>query len=541
MLSEKGNLSQTPVIKLLLSIYEQSMTGILYLKQDDILKVLYFNEGKLVWAISNSNQDSLLNILIEANFSNELELNEFNKDSNKDTFGKILVEKGIITLEELIDATKIQLKQIIISVLRWEAGGYQFTKDLPPQKFLSLELNIIEFVSEFIFKIMDMSLLWKEIGSLQIELKQNPDGSKLKMYKLSQNQQNLLNLFDGNIKLEGILSKYSGVEREILLKTIYFFLISELLIKKGFDLDSLSIKNEDDKETEGEFTKNIEHKNVNFNKSDEDINHLTKTPKKEEENGFEYSFDKEDVAKEEFAENIELDRLTKHENSNNDNEVVFKGFDDVNSKRVINKKINFMLFAIIAIFILTGILFIVLKDNKEEINKNNIDDNSLKVNKIFKTDNKPVLKKKIINEVSETDIKKNKEKELSVEMKPVNNTVKKEIKEKVNKGKSALEYFKNGSYSVAADIWKKENKQNNYKFTILLEVACMKISIKKAYRNIKIKDKFFLISRKIGNKSCFRVCWGKFRSKSDAADALSVLPKYFFKQESPPEVIKLSF
>lgn len=539
MLSEKGSLIHTPAIKLLLSVYEQNLTGILYLKQAEILKVLYFNEGKLIWAISNSEKDKLKNVLIEGTYSNELEMDKFSSDWEKDIFGKILVESGVITLEELIEVTKMQLKQIIISVLRWSEGSFQFTKDSPPQKFLSLELNVVEFVSEYIFKAMDLSVIWKEIGSLQIELKRNPDGSKFKMYKLSENQSGLLKLFNGNIKLEGIISKYSGVQREIVLKTIYFFMISELLIKKGFDLEYLKITEEEkqnthtveipilDNENKADIFPEEKNKtkieNLNYEKADPEVEIETET---ESEN---YSFSDKIV-----NEEVQEDSITEDKNFFTEN-------DELKKKR----KVNFLLVLVIIILILSGIGFILLKNTNVTVQDKDIIENPKKnkVDSIFKNDIKPVQIDKI-DSATKVEEKKIKKDDISLKMEPVKESVKikkvvkkKKTQKKIEKGKSALQYFNDGQISVAIDLWNREIKNSKIKFTILLEVACEIISVKKALNNFKSKEKFFLINRKIGRRNCYRVCWGKFFSKKDAAAALDVLPKYFFNQESPPEVI----
>ena len=64
MLSEKGSLKETPTIKILLTLCEQELTGVLSIKRESIQKILYFKKGSLVWAISNSRNDELDNILV---------------------------------------------------------------------------------------------------------------------------------------------------------------------------------------------------------------------------------------------------------------------------------------------------------------------------------------------------------------------------------------------------------------------------------------------------------------------------------------------
>ena len=118
MLNEKGLLSEIPIVKLLLIIFEEELTGILYMKRSDIVKALYFRNGELVWASSNSELDKIENILVSKGLVKSIIIEEL-KEENKlaKPIGKLLLERGIITLGEFIKFTKEQLENIIISVL----------------------------------------------------------------------------------------------------------------------------------------------------------------------------------------------------------------------------------------------------------------------------------------------------------------------------------------------------------------------------------------------------------------------------------------
>jgi hypothetical protein len=263
MFSEKGSLKDISAMKLLLTVFEQGLTGILYIKREDILKVLYFSRGKLIWAISNSDVDKLENILAAKGLVPMEAINNVKKQARvSDSIGKLLVEKGLITLEQLIESSKIQLKRIINSIFKWKDGGFQFVKEAPPERLLSLDLDVTQFVIDYIVDEVDISDIWKEIGSLQVEFIKNPDVQKVERYPLSDKQKELLNSFDGKQKLETILSRHSSGHRESLLKVIYFYLLAELLLKKEFDLSVLSTfdveKSIDDLEATADEDKEIE-------------------------------------------------------------------------------------------------------------------------------------------------------------------------------------------------------------------------------------------------------------------------------------------
>ena len=64
MFPDQGTLGETAAAKLLLSFYEQNQTGILYFRQNEILKVFYLNRGKISWAISSDEADKIEHILL---------------------------------------------------------------------------------------------------------------------------------------------------------------------------------------------------------------------------------------------------------------------------------------------------------------------------------------------------------------------------------------------------------------------------------------------------------------------------------------------
>ena len=67
MIEEKGNLKETPAMRLLFTIFEQAATGILSVRKESIQRILYFSKGRLIWAISNSPKDDLEKVITAHN------------------------------------------------------------------------------------------------------------------------------------------------------------------------------------------------------------------------------------------------------------------------------------------------------------------------------------------------------------------------------------------------------------------------------------------------------------------------------------------
>lgn len=507
MLNEKGLLSETPTIKLLLTVFEENLTGYLYIKRQEIVKALYFKNGELVWASSSSDVDKIENILLLKGLVKPIIIEELKRENelNKSA-GKLLLERGIITLEEFIKFTKEQLGNIIISVLNWREGEYRYVKEPPPDNQFNLDLNIMSFVFNFIINDLDESIIMREIGSFHTKLVRNFDEIKIKKYSLSDKQKEILFIFDNEIKLEDFLSRYSETNKRSLLKIVYFFLMAELILKDEFELPDISTLDEkDNKDDLGEFK--IETKQDNL--------YIIDGYKKEEE-------DENSVEKE---EDFDIQKMISEEEKQ-------------------GKSFNFIILFIVLIFIIGSIiLYLLLSESKKE---NKIDNYNKKeiINvedrkSIVKKDNKgfEILMQKGDSKQEKLDKSPDKNKK-NIENMGENKT-RNNYKSKRSESPDALSYFNQGKYEIAAGIWKKELKKKNIKYTILLEYDMLKESVFNAYKKTKDKNRFFIITKKKNNRIGFLVMWGMFDTEHDAARALIELPGFFLNQKPSAKVIDL--
>ncbi len=232
MLSEKGLLGDTPVIRLLLAIFERRLTGILYLKRNETLKVLYFNRGKFTWAISNAPEDRLETLLIDRKLIDGDTVELFRKSVKApESLGKTLVENGLITLENLVAMTREQLERIVASVLEWTSGGYQFVSDTPPERLVSLDLEIPILVHHCVQEHLEMDTIWKEIGTLQLPLQLTSDSARLAAYPLSEYQKQIIAAFRNPTPLEAVLPRFADSPRQSALKSVYFLMVAGLLTR----------------------------------------------------------------------------------------------------------------------------------------------------------------------------------------------------------------------------------------------------------------------------------------------------------------------
>jgi hypothetical protein len=543
MFAEKGSFSEIPTVKVLLSVFELELTGILYMKNEDVLKVLYFNRGQLVWAMSNASEDKLEDILIAKKLvDNETLVKVKAEEVVSVSVGKALVERGIITLEQLIESTKLQLRTIVRSVLKWDEGGFQFVKETPPERLFSLDMNVMTFLFNYVMREIDMTVVWREIRSVQTVLKKTASEDKIDRYGLTDKEKNFLLNFEQGIKLEAVLKKYGGSDRDSLLKIVYFFLVSGILSKDDSAVPEAAAPSaapEADREAEAAET------DAEIERAIESNIERSMEPEPGIDTGMELEMG-EDVEPEpppppiltepeigmpESPDGIDIAALPDRPGGPGVEETHFFERDEDKKK---HKQFNFLMLFVILIFIVGGVIFLLLQSG---------DGTGSDESKPQERDVVQVQERKPVVPAEKQE--KQESKPIEVQMKketPVKKETtvpKSEAKPPKRDNRGAFAYFEERNFIRAGELWEKEVRAQGARYTILLELDCLKESVINAYNQMNNKEAFYILNRRLDGRDCFLVLWGSFNTESEATAAMGRIPPYFHQQKPPARVVNL--
>lgn len=163
-----GRIEESRVPDLIYSISQSNSTGVLYLTKRQVQKALYFQRGRLVFAKSNSIDDRLGEQLLKQKKITYAQLIEAGKlITPSKRFGTILVEKGIITPDELVRGVINQIKEIVFSVFPWDEGSYFFeVGPLPSKEIIILNIPTEEIIIQGIKRINSWSWIRHAVGEL---------------------------------------------------------------------------------------------------------------------------------------------------------------------------------------------------------------------------------------------------------------------------------------------------------------------------------------------------------------------------------------
>ncbi len=546
MIPNDGSLSEISPIKLMLAMDEQNQTGILYFRKNEVLKVFYLNQGKISWAISSDEEDKIEHILLAQKLVNPDALAPYlagNKIS--ESFGKILVENGLISLETLINASREQLKRIATSVMFWNSGNYQLEPESPPTRLVSLELDIIPLVSNYILAHMDVNIIWEELGSLSGELQQVPVPEKIFQYNLDNEQQEVFAYFREPQRPENVLLRFAAERKHTILKILYFLLITGLLVRKEADTIPPLDFNELDSlfghaQTDAKAEVNVDIPAV-INEADiKDIPQLDLPDLHESQPVTEVSLPKlTDLtpnnlpeSKTKVMEVPPAPRQTKAPTR------PYPLLPEKQKSRWLSVSFLSILLTVIVIALFvwfsrtpeistpqTAVQRPAAQSRRKPQQQQPPQQASPPAEQIVQAENSATAPKTTEME-TQTEPAAEKEKVIPAPTSAVRDA-------------NARQAFASGKLNAAGDLWRREIIAEKIGFSILLEMDCLEQSVNNAYQQLTDQENFFILNRVKNGRGCWLVLWGKFRTQNEAVENMRLIPEYFMKQSNPPVVIEL--
>jgi hypothetical protein len=233
-LSIRGSLSESSLPELLASISRSRETGILNFHDAGRWKAIYFKEGRIIYAMSNSQDDRLGEFLLKTGKVTVRQFLEASKLIQPDKkLGAVLVEQGIITPDDLFVAIHRYAEAIVYSLFDWVRGEYEFViKDLSAEGPMVLDLDSANVILEGIRRLKDYTRVYAGVGPLETVLRPtgNADGLVHRL-NLDEDESQVLSLVNGRLNVEQILAMSYLPNFETL--RILFGLLAAGVLERG--------------------------------------------------------------------------------------------------------------------------------------------------------------------------------------------------------------------------------------------------------------------------------------------------------------------
>ncbi|HEU4521612.1 MAG TPA: DUF4388 domain-containing protein [Thermoanaerobaculia bacterium] len=176
-LSIQGTLAETTVPDLFRSIIRSSETAILSLDAIGRNDVIYFNEGRMIFASSTDPDMGLAETLLR---SGELSVEQYDRAMERlvvsRRIGSLLMELGYLKPDELSRAVERQTSAIVLNAMSYRSGSYtiEFTSNFPDE-IIALPLSTERLILDGVRRIEYWSLILRGIGRFDRLLEQSAD------------------------------------------------------------------------------------------------------------------------------------------------------------------------------------------------------------------------------------------------------------------------------------------------------------------------------------------------------------------------------
>jgi hypothetical protein len=230
-LSIQGTLAETTVPDLFRSLVRSSETGIVSLDAVGRNDVIYFQDGKIIAAISSDPDMGLAEILLR---SGDIDLQQYNNAMDRvivaRRIGAVLMELGYLDPDQLVRSVERQANSIVLNAMAYRTGGYtvEFTSNLP-DGIISLPLSTERLILDGVRRIEYWSLIFRGIGRLDRMLEAAP-GAEMRGYslELTDDESHILSFFNEPQTVESVCAR-SYLSNFITCRTLWGMLAVNLL------------------------------------------------------------------------------------------------------------------------------------------------------------------------------------------------------------------------------------------------------------------------------------------------------------------------
>jgi len=218
-------------------------TGFLRVSNSENESRVCFNNGTIVYASSSLRKAHLGFMMMSDGVISREQLEEclVSAKENRQSLGKVLVERGYVSSAILGKYTTKQVEEIVYNLLLWKKGKFEYrdaTLDL--SGMIITRLNPMKLMLEASRRMDEMSVLTEAIPSDRIIFQISPKAESQEELKFNAGELKILSLVDGNRTVAQIVQE--GGYNEFSVYKILFSLLSYGLIERNEEIELNAVK-----------------------------------------------------------------------------------------------------------------------------------------------------------------------------------------------------------------------------------------------------------------------------------------------------------
>ena len=148
-LEQSGTFEDHPFAELLVEITQAKFSGALRVAHEKHKAVIYFREGNVVYAATNSKSLRLFNLLLRKGHIDTKTISCFPNFAKDVEFGASLVAQDLVDKALIDEATLEQINTVLVEALKWENGEWTFSPLVRIREEMSFPVDLRQILVDY--------------------------------------------------------------------------------------------------------------------------------------------------------------------------------------------------------------------------------------------------------------------------------------------------------------------------------------------------------------------------------------------------------
>jgi hypothetical protein len=165
-----GRLEGLELPLLIRDLHRRHATGRLHVERHGVHRTVFLDAGRVQFAASTNPNDRLGEHLLRMGKISVGQLEEtLAQSGNRSGIGKrlgmLMVEAGIFSSEDLIEFVKDQVRSVVLDLLTWTEGDYNFEEGPVPDEDITLDMSTEELLFRGVRQVRSSRLIERAVGT----------------------------------------------------------------------------------------------------------------------------------------------------------------------------------------------------------------------------------------------------------------------------------------------------------------------------------------------------------------------------------------
>lgn len=144
-----GNLTEHPLAELLVEVHQAKLSGSLRLANGGQKIIIYFDEGEIVFAVSNSRQHRLFELLLREKIATKQQLLSIPDFTDDLALGRNLVKNNLFAKTDIDALFSRQIEEILQTVFDWQEGAWIFSPHIRIKEDIQFKIDLPKLLIKY--------------------------------------------------------------------------------------------------------------------------------------------------------------------------------------------------------------------------------------------------------------------------------------------------------------------------------------------------------------------------------------------------------